>query len=407
MIKDNEAIQVIQSAEITFEHPHPDIFIAKTKIANASWINTSEGTVLIDTLLHPAAAEIMKERILESGGLVKYIILTHHHFDHIGGATVFLKDKPEIIAHRFLIDNLEKYKLLREHRARISSIQFNIPYSPRKNNMFIAPTRTFDNSMTFFLGGKSFELYHARAETDDAVWIYIPDIKTVFAGDLIITGFPNIGNPFKPTRFALSWARALEAVRAKQPELLISHGGRAVYEGGEIKELLDVTIEAIYSIHDQVVDYINKGVPVDEIIHLVKLPDYLKNNDYLKFVYSRPEFAVYNIYRWYHGYFDHNPAHLLPRPNSEVNEEIFKLIGSDSAIFQKSEELLTGGQPQLSLQVLDIVLKHDVENIEARKLRLKILKVLCEEDYCLMSHNTWVYFIDIDREFLASKGVIL
>jgi alkyl sulfatase BDS1-like metallo-beta-lactamase superfamily hydrolase len=166
-------------------------------------------------------------------------------------------------------------------------------------------------------------LYHARAETDDATWVFVPELKTVFVGDLIIAGYPNIGNPWKPTRFALSWARALEAVRAKAPELLIAHGGRAVYQGPEVRDLLDANIEGIYSIHDQVVDCINKDMPVDEIIHTVKLPDHLKNHKALPFIYSRPEFAVYNIYRWYHGYFDHNPAHLLPRPDREVKMRKF------------------------------------------------------------------------------------
>jgi glyoxylase-like metal-dependent hydrolase (beta-lactamase superfamily II) len=37
-------------------------------------------------------------------------------------------------------------------------------------------------------------LYHARAETDDATWVFVPELKTVFVGDLIIAGYPNIGN---------------------------------------------------------------------------------------------------------------------------------------------------------------------------------------------------------------------
>ena len=31
------------------------------------------------------------------------------------------------------------------------------------------------------------------------------------------------------------------------------------------------------------------------------------------------------------------------------------------------------------------------------------LEKLCEEDYCLMSRNAWVYFMEKDREFLQSK----
>ena len=63
------------------------------------------------------------------------------------------------------------------------------------------------------------------------------------------------------------------------------------------------------------------------------------------------------------------------------------------------------GQAQLALQVLDVLFKQEPENIKARKLHLKILEKLCEEDYCLMSRNTWVYFMEKDREFLESKGV--
>ena len=398
----NEAIQVLTARNVKFEHPHPEVYVAKIPIANASWINTSEGTVVIDTLMGPVVAEQMKQKVLETGGPVKTIIYTHHHGDHVGGASVFMDQNPEIIGQRFLIEDLEKIEILKEHRARIASIQFNVPYDPSRFRKFIRPTRTFSDTMTFSLGGKTFELYHARAETDDAAWVFVPEIKAAFVGDLIIAGFPNIGNPFKPTRFALPWARALEAVRAKKADLLIAHGGRAVYQGAEVKELLDATIEAIYSIHDQVVDGLNKDIPVEEMIHRIKLPDHLQHNKYLQFVYSRPEFAVYNIYRWYHGYFDHNPAHLLPRPDREVNAEIFNLIGSAQTILDRAKALYVQGKAQLALQVLDILFKYDPEHIEARKLHLLILETLCKEDYCLMSRNTWVYAMEKDKKFLES-----
>jgi alkyl sulfatase BDS1-like metallo-beta-lactamase superfamily hydrolase len=401
----NEAMQVIMARGVQFEHPHPDVYVAKIPIANASWINTTQGTVVIDTLMNPTVAIQMKQKILENGGPVKVIIYTHHHGDHVGGASVFLDQNPEIIAQRFLPDDLEKYELLKKHRARIASVQFNVPFNPDRFRSFVRPTKTFCDTMTVSLGDKTFELYHARAETDDAAWVFVPEIKTVFVGDLIIAGFPNIGNPFKPTRFALPWARALEMVRAKGPELLIAHGGRAVYQGTEIKDLLDVTIEAIYAIHDQVVEGLNEDIPVEEMIHQIKLPDHLKDNPYLPFVYSRPEFAVYNIYRWYHGYYDHNPAHLLPRPEREVNAEIFNLIGSAQTILDRSKKLFEQGQVQLALQVLDILLKQDPGHVEARKFHLRILETLCEQDYCLMSRNTWVYAMEEDRRLLESaKG---
>jgi alkyl sulfatase BDS1-like metallo-beta-lactamase superfamily hydrolase len=402
-----KATQVIASSKIKFENPHPDVHVARTFIANASWVNTTAGTVVVDTLLYPGTAEEMKARVDQTGGPVKYVIYTHGHRDHVGGSSVFKDDQPEFIAQSLLSERLEKYEILNEHHHRIAAIQFNLPFDPEiELSPVVRPTRTYDAFLEFKLGDKVFELYHARAETDDATWVFVPEIRTAIVGDLIIAGFPNIGNPWKPTRFALPWARALEAVRAKQPELLIAHGGRAVYQGSQaVNDLLDANIEGIYSIHDQVVECINRDMPVDEMIHAVKLPDHLKDHNALRFLYSRPEFAVYNIYRWYHGYFDHNPAHLLPRPDREVNAEIFNLIGDADAILKRAGELFEQGQAQLALQVLDVLFKQEPENIEARRMHLRILERLCEEDYCLMSRNTWVYFMDQDREFLKSKGV--
>ena len=401
----DQAVQVITSQDVRFAQPLPDVHVARILIANASWINTTEGTVVIDTLLHPVVAGKMLARIRETGGPIKYVIYTHGHGDHVGGAQTFLKDSPEIIGQRLITERFETYRILAEHRARMGAMQFNLPQrQPRPGGpSHVMPTRTYDETMTFTLGDKTFELYHARAETDDATWVFVPEIKTAFVGDLIIAGFPNIGNPWKPTRFALPWARALEAVRDKEPELVVAHGGRPVYQGSEAREILDVNIEAIYSIHDQVVDYINQDIPVDEMIHMVKLPEHLRQHPFLPFVYSRPEFAVYNIYRWYHGYFDHNPAHLLPRPDREVNEEIFNLIGGAEAIIKRSRELFDQDQAQLALQVLDVLLKKETDHIEARKLHLDILKVLHEKDYCLMSRNTWVYFMDRDREIIGQS----
>ena len=86
-----------------------------------------------------------------------------------------------------------------------------------------------------------------------------------------------------------------------------------------------------------------------------------------------------------------------------VYQEIMNLIGDPEKIMTRARELLEKGQAQLAIQVLDVLLKHDPDNVEARKLHLKILEVLCEEDYCLMSRNTWVYFMERDKEKLGLK----
>jgi alkyl sulfatase BDS1-like metallo-beta-lactamase superfamily hydrolase len=385
---------------IVFENPIEDVHTAKLPGSGCAWIDTDDGLVLIDTMASEAIGKVVAAKIK---GTIKFIIYTHGHNDHVNGARAFMTDNPEIIANKYLPARLDKYKMLAPHRARITSQQFNIPERGNPRD-YVYPTKTFLGEMTISLGGKTFELHTARGETDDVCWVYVPELNAAFVGDLVGKSFPNIGNPWKPTRFALDQAKTLEEVRSKNVEYLFFGGAGSMHKGKRVKKALDANIEVIRSLHDQVVDYINKAMHITEMIHAVKIPEHLRKSPFLRLLYSRPEFFVYNVYRWYHGYFDDNPAHLLPRPEKEVNNEIFHLIDNTDKIINRAKVLFKKGQTQLSLQVLDVLIQGDPKNIDARKLRIQLLKDLGSQDYCLMSRNAWVYYIKKDKDFLASKG---
>lgn len=391
-----QGVDVLTTMDLTFYNPLKDVYTARLPIAGCAWIDTGDGIVLIDTMINRTAARKVKEKI---NGKIKYIIYTHGHGDHIGGTEVFLEENPVIIANKYLPDRIDKYKMLARHRARITAIQFNIPEVVRDAN-YIYPTKLISGEMTFKLGNKTFELYTARAETDDVCWVYIPEIEIAFIGDLMIGSFPNIGNPWKPTRFALDWVRELEKIRAKNPKYVFCNGAGIMYKGKRAIDALNANIEVISALHNQIVDYINQGIHISEMIHMVKIPEHLQNNPFLRTLYSRPEFFTYNVYRWYHGYFDNNPAHLLPRPEKEVMNEIYNLIGDPQKLMIRVKELYHTNQTQLGLQLLDVLIQAHPENLDARRLRIEILEKLGKNDYCLMSRNAWYYFINQDKEYI-------
>ncbi len=379
------------------------VYYASSQISGMVWIETGEGTVIIDTLVNIPSAKKVLSSINEK---IKYIIYTHGHADHVGGAKVFTADNPEIIASKYLPERFDRYKMLEPYRNLIAAMQFNVPASIFGKGVrnYVYPTKLILGDYTFKLGKYTFELHTGRGETDDAVWVYIPELKTAFVGDFI-TGpwLPNIGNPWKPTRFALEWAKELERIRELEPESIFCSGGGYLYKGEDAKRAINDNIEVIRSLHDQVVKFINEGIHITEMIHKVKVPDHLANSPFLKQVYSRPEFFVYNVYRWYHGYYDHNPAHLIPRPEKEVMKEIYDLIEDKEKIFSRIYSLFENKQYQLALQVLDIIIQSEPENIEALKLRIELVKKLTQNDTCVMSKNAYIYSIKKDKRLVRQK----
>jgi glyoxylase-like metal-dependent hydrolase (beta-lactamase superfamily II) len=390
---------------LRYANPIKGVYTASQPISGAAWIETGEGVVVIDTLTIPSFAAEVMNKIKERGGTVKYIIYTHGHGDHVGGASAFLEDNPVIIANKYLPDRLDKYNYQAEHRARITAEQFNVRTVARKRK-WVYPTQTFLGVKTIKLGDMTFELHTALGETDDVCWVWIPELKAAFIGDLLIGSFPNVGNPWKPTRMPLRWAKALEEVRAKNPEHIFYNGAAIHRSSEDALEVLDDTIEAIRTVFDQVIDHINKGVHITEMIHIVELPDHLKGKQHLRFAYSRLEFFVFNTYRWYHGYFDGNPANLLPRPEKEVMVELIDIIGDPQKVLDRAEQLYQTDQAQLGLEVLDVLIQAEPQNVKARQMRLKLLGKIRRGDNNLMSRNAYTTFIARDRAFLVSEGVL-
>ena len=77
-------------------------------------------------------------------------------------------------------------------------------------------TREYERTMEFTVGGVEFELHHAKGETDDHTWTWIPQHKMISAGDQFIWNFPNCGNPQKVQRYPLEWADSLRKMMAKE-----------------------------------------------------------------------------------------------------------------------------------------------------------------------------------------------
>ena len=136
----------------------------------AMFVVTKAGVIATDPIAYgrPEAAVTYLEEIKKvSDQPIKYLIYSHHHYDHIAGGKPFKDAGARIIAHKRAKERLERIK---------------DPFTP-------LPDETFEKSRTLKLGGTVLELtYLGLNHSDSNLVMRLPKEKLIFIVDTIPVG---------------------------------------------------------------------------------------------------------------------------------------------------------------------------------------------------------------------------
>ena len=346
-----------------------------SSLANVQAISTDEGLVFVDTGIFFLAKTIHSSIRGWSKDRLHTAIYSHGHVDHVFGTGPFEEEArsngwpgPRVVAHENVPPRFDRYVLTAEYNAWINRRQFGIPHLTWPTE-YRYPDETYRDVHLFDVGGERFELHHARGETDDHTWTWVPGRRLICCGDMMIWGTPNCGNPQKVQRYPIDWARALREMIELRPEVLLPGHGFPVIGEGRVKQTLAETAELLEFLHDETVAMMNAGATFDEILHTVKPPDRLIERPYLRPIYDDPEFIVHNIWRFYGGWYDGNPARLKPAPDASVAKEVATLAGGADALAARARELGEAGDLRLAGHLAEfaaLAAPHDVSILEVR-----------------------------------------
>ena len=306
---------------------------------------------------------------------VGHLVYTHGHADHVGGSTFFAEDRPTVIGHQNVARRLDRYDYTNNWNLIINSRQFG--GIPGELNLSIGsaeggasvdiadarrflpgttlrPTETFDDRHTMTVGDTAIELRHARGETDDHLWAWLPERKWIMAGDFVIWHFPNAGNPQKVQRYPLEWAAALRDMIAAGPELLVPAHGLPISGQARIAMVLDEIARALESLVAEVIAMMNQGATLDTIIHTVTVPTETLAKPYLRPLYDEPEFVIRNIWRQFGGWWDGAASRLKPSPDGHLATVIAELAGGAAALIRRAEQAVTENDLRLACHLADL-----------------------------------------------------
>jgi alkyl sulfatase BDS1-like metallo-beta-lactamase superfamily hydrolase len=306
-----------------------------------------------------------------SGDRFSHVIYTHGHVDHVGGSGAFVADaqsrgddRPLFLGHENVPARLARYELTNDWNVLINRRQFG--WIPADRGMgiggggrflppdVVAPDVTYRDELSVDAGGTAIRLVHARGETDDHTWAWLPERKVACVGDLFIWNFPNAGNPQKVQRYPEDWARALRSIIAREPELLLPAHGLPIEGGERIAGVLDVAATALEALVRDVLAMMNGGAALDEIVHTVKVDDAVLRLPYMRPLYDEPEFVIRNVWRRYGGWWDGNPASLKPAPYGVLARELASLAGGASRLASRAVEVADAGDLRLACHLIEL-----------------------------------------------------
>ena len=326
----------------------PGVHVAQGfDFADISFVSTDEGVVAIDagTTEETARAALQALRRVTSRPIT-HVILTHAHWDHIGGLGALLDSNPQVIAQAAFAD---EQRIVNRSGVRFQYF-FGTAGSGRRYD--VRPNHLVREPETLTVGGTRFVLYPAHGgETSDALLIHVPDRGTLFVGDAFM---PYLGAPFVAEGSAEGLFETTALIRSLQPRLLV-HGHPPLTEVYTAQALPAIE-SALHELHQRVRTAMSEGRTLAEILHNNILPASLREHPgaVVPYLVMRDNF-VKRVYHQSTGYWKPDGEGMEVLAPAEWAAALDLLGGQrEDAFVRTVRGLAERGDDVLALKVADL-----------------------------------------------------
>lgn len=367
-------------------------------LANISFIKGNTGWIIFDPLTSKETAKAALEFINEKLGKrpVTAVIFSHSHGDHFGGvrgvvdeADVKSGKVPIIAPIGFMEHAISENVYAGNAMSRRMFFQYGVllPRSPYghvdqsigKNTAagnlgLIEPSRYVSKDFEeMTIDGIRMEFQNTPGtEAPSEMNTWFPDLKAFWAAENITGTIHNIYTlRGAMVRDALMWSKHVNTALyryGQTAEVMFASHSWPRFGNERIQEVMRTQRDAYANLNNEVLHQANLGVTINEIHNVYKLPKGLQDKWAARSYHGSEEHNSRAVINRYLGYWDANPATLIPLSPHDSAPLYVEMMGGAKKIMDKGSELYSKGKYREAMEILNKLVYAEPSNQAAKDL---------------------------------------
>ena len=325
--------------------------------SNSTLIAGDEVAILVDAHHSVAAAAQAAAAYRERVELpFAAVIYTHGNRDHVSGAAAITGRyfTPDVHArynfrlHRSIngvearLRRQRQKGVLLSEEQRAATLIDPLPPGEESQDSYLPPVKlVHGDRYRMNTDGLALELVAAPGETQDQLYVWLPDRKVLIAGGNFYPAFPGDLDGIGDNAVDLEqWARSLDRMRAEKAEVLVPGHLQPLIGAAVIDRALADYAAALRFVLDETLRGIDAGLGPDELAAAIRLPPELAASPVLAEGHGTLQWAVRSAYARHMGWFDGRPGSLVPLPPRTLAWRLHELAAGNISLDQALDNAL-------------------------------------------------------------------
>ncbi len=209
---------------------------------------------------------------------------------------------------------------------------------------------------------------------------YIPEHKALWMAENVTATLHNIYTlRGAPVRDPLNWSKYIsEALQrfGQEAEVMLASHHWPRWGNERIQEVLRDQRDLYANMNNQVLHYANQGVTINQIHNVYEVPQGLQDKWHCRGYHGSPEHNARGVVQRYLGFWDCNPATLIPLSPEDSAPLYVEMMGGADKILARGQELHDAGDYLLASEILNKLVQAESDNGDAKDLLADVFEQL-------------------------------